>query len=193
VLRGDVGLERFRPRSPASIPCSSRSASSPRAKGRAALPGRAAARSPPACRPARSERTRPPLPADSRAPAASAGPARPGSGANRRARAPQRARAHERSRVDEHRKKTIAPLPRAKPSRPARRPCRVRERCRCRPPPQHLAEQVTGGPGADRAVVEVAGMRARERDELGDRSRRTSRSPPARWARARAARSARNP
>jgi hypothetical protein len=28
-------------------------------------------------------------------------------------------------------------------------------------PPQHLAEQVTGGPGADRAVVELAGMRPR--------------------------------
>jgi len=44
------------------------------------------------------------------------------------------------------------------------------------PPPQRLAEQVTGGPGADRAVVELAGMRAREGDELVDRSRRHGRA-----------------
>jgi hypothetical protein len=42
-------------------------------------------------------------------------------------------------------------------------------------PPQHLAEQVTGRSGADRAVVELAGMRARKGDQLIDRSRRHGR------------------
>jgi len=39
-------------------------------------------------------------------------------------------------------------------------------------PPQHLAEQVSRGPRADRPVVELAGTRARQGDELGDRFRR---------------------